>query len=40
VFWFARHRAAHPSHSFKATVILDISTVARKDEIEAEYMDA
>jgi hypothetical protein len=40
VFWFARHRAAHPSHSFKATVILDISTVGRKDEIEAEYMDA
>jgi hypothetical protein len=40
VFWFARHRAAHPSHSFKATVILDISTRNRKDEIEAEYADA
>ncbi len=40
VFWFAKHRASHPSHSFKATVILDISTRNRKDEIEAEYADA
>jgi len=40
VFWFAKHRAAHPSHSFKATVILDISAHDRKDEIEAEYADA
>jgi hypothetical protein len=40
VFWFARHRAAHPSHSFKATVILDISSTSRKDEIEAEYAAA
>jgi len=40
VFWFAKHRAAHPSHSFKATVILDISAAGRKDEIEAEYTDA
>lgn len=40
VFWFAKHRAAHPSHSFKATVILDISARNRKDEIEAEYADA
>src|SRR6476661_6903477 len=35
VFWFAKHRAAHPSHAFKATVILDISARNRKDEIEA-----
>ncbi|MGJ7915045.1 hypothetical protein ACI48D_06135 [Massilia sp. LXY-6] len=40
VFWFAKHRAAHPSHSFKATVILDISSAGRKDEIEQEYADA
>jgi hypothetical protein len=40
VFWFAKHRAAHPGHSFKATVILDISALGRKDEIEAEYADA
>jgi hypothetical protein len=40
VFWFAKHRAAHPSHGFKATVILDISALGRKDEIEAEYADA
>ncbi|MGB9108360.1 MAG: hypothetical protein WCC39_06700 [Telluria sp.] len=40
VFWFAKHRAAHPSHSFKATVILDIAAAGRKDLIEAEYADA
>jgi len=40
VFWFAKHRAAHPSHSFKATVILDISSASRKDEIEAEFAGA
>ena len=40
VFWFARHRAAHPSHSFKATVILDIASTGRKDQIEAEFNDA
>ena len=40
VFWFARRRAAHPSHSFKATVILDIASLSRKEEIEAEYADA
>jgi hypothetical protein len=40
VFWFAKHRAAHPSHSFKATVILDIGAAGRKDQIEQEYADA
>jgi hypothetical protein len=40
VFWFAKHRAAHPSHTFKATVIVDISLLERKDAIEAEYADA
>jgi hypothetical protein len=40
VFWFAKHRAAHPSHSFKATVILDISSTGRKEGIEAEYAAA
>jgi len=40
VFWFAKHRAAHPSHSFKATVILDIAPVGRKEEIEQEYSAA
>jgi hypothetical protein len=40
VFWFAKHRASHPSHSFKATVILDVSSSPRKDEIEAEFADA
>lgn len=40
VFWFAKHRAAHPSHSFKATVILDISLLSRKEEVEQAYNDA
>jgi hypothetical protein len=40
VFWFAKHRAVHPSHTFKATVIVDISLLERKDAIEAEYADA
>jgi hypothetical protein len=40
VFWFAKHRAVHPSHSFKATVILDISSLSRKEEIEQEFADA
>jgi len=40
VFWFAKHRAAHPSHSFKATIILDIALLNRKDEIEQAYADA
>lgn len=40
VFWFAKHRAVHPNHAFKATVILDISLHGRKDEIEQAYADA
>jgi hypothetical protein len=40
VFWFAKHRAAHPSHSFTATVILDIGARQRKEEIEQAYADA
>jgi hypothetical protein len=40
VFWFAKHRAVHPSHTFKATIIVDISLLERKDAIEAEYADA
>lgn len=40
VFWFARHRAAHPAHDFKATVILDLAPASRRDEIEQAYADA
>jgi hypothetical protein len=40
VFWFAKHRAVHPSHSFKATVILDIGPAGRREQIEQEYADA
>jgi hypothetical protein len=40
VFWFAKHRASHPGHTFKATVIVDISSLSRREEIEAAYADA
>lgn len=40
VFWFAKNRAAHAGLTFKATVILDISTRKRKEEIEQAYADA
>jgi hypothetical protein len=39
VFWFARHRAAHPG-ALNATLILHIAAAPRKDEIEALYADA
>ena len=39
-FWFAKNRAAHAGLTFKATVILDISLVNRKEEIEQAYADA
>lgn len=40
VFWFAKHRAAHPKLGFKATVILDICAHSRREEIEQAYADA
>jgi hypothetical protein len=40
VFWFAKHRAAHPGVTFKATVILDISALGRREAIEQEFADA
>lgn len=40
VFWFARHRAAHPGAVLNTTLIVHIAAAARKDEIEALYADA
>ena len=40
VFWFARHRAAHPGAPLDTTLILHIAASERKDEIEALYADA
>jgi hypothetical protein len=37
VFWFARHRAAHPVLGLNATAIVHIAAAPRKDEIEAAY---
>ena len=40
VFWFARHRAAHPGAALNATLILHIAPGPRKDELEAMYAEA
>jgi hypothetical protein len=39
-FWFAKHRAVHPAHELRDTLILHIADTPRRDEIEAEYRDA
>lgn len=40
VFWFARHRAAHPGAVLNTTLILHIAPGPRKDELEAMYAEA
>ena len=40
VFWFAKHRAAHPVLSLDAVLILHIASTPRKEEIEQAYGDA
>jgi len=40
VFWFAKHRAAHPALSLDAVLILHIASTPRKEEIETAYADA
>jgi len=40
VFWFARHRAAHPALSLDAVLIVHIAPTPRKEEIEQAYADA
>lgn len=39
VFWFARHRAAHPA-DLKQTLILHLADEPRRDELEAQFRDA
>jgi hypothetical protein len=40
VFWFARHRAAHPGVPLNTTLVVHIAPSERKDEIQALYADA
>ncbi|MES2162420.1 MAG: hypothetical protein V4476_14770 [Pseudomonadota bacterium] len=39
-FWYARHRAAHPAHELRETLILHIADTPRREELETEYRDA
>lgn len=39
-FWFARHRAVHPAHELRETLILHIADTPRREELETEYRDA
>lgn len=40
VFWFAQHRAVHPSHDLNTTLIVHLADSPRRDELEAMYHDA
>ena len=40
VFWFAKHRAAHPALELHETLILHIADAPRREEIETEFADA
>ena len=40
VFWFARHRAVHPAHELRETLILHIADAPRREELEAQFRDA
>ena len=40
VFWFARHRAVHPAHELRDTLILHIADAPRREEIETLFHDA
>jgi hypothetical protein len=40
VFWFAKHRAAHPALPLDTVVIIHIASTPRREEIEAAYSDA
>lgn len=40
VFWFAKHRATHPSHELRTTLILHISPEGKKPELERAFDDA
>jgi hypothetical protein len=40
VFWFAKHRAAHPVLPLDAVLIVHIADAPRREAIEAAYADA
>jgi hypothetical protein len=40
VFWFAKHRAAHPFLPLDAVLIVHVAPAPRKEAIEAAYADA
>lgn len=40
VFWFARHRAAHPACPLNRVLIVHVAAQARKEELEAAWADA
>ena len=40
VFWFAKHRAAHPVLPLDAVLIVHVADAPRKEAIEAAYADA
>jgi hypothetical protein len=40
VFWFAKHRAAHPALPLDAVLIVHIAAAPRREAIETAYADA
>jgi hypothetical protein len=40
VFWFTKHRAAHPALPLDAVLIVHIASRPRKEAIETAYADA
>ena len=40
VFWFARHRATHPAHPLRDTLIVHLADASRREELEQAYRDA
>ena len=40
VFWFAKHRAAHPALPLDEAIVVHIAAAPRRDAIEAAYNDA
>lgn len=40
VFWYAKHRTAHPAYVLATTVIVHIAKTVRKEELESLYADA
>lgn len=40
VFWFARHRAAHPACTLNKTLIVHVAAAPRREELEAAWAAA